>query len=147
MAYVLSWDYFMNMLGEFKVELECVSISSDSSDMGPPAVRKKNKSPEKEDTEMEIPMSPTPIYRDTSCTFSKGDNMNWCQVYQEFAWPEFPEDLPDRKIYVQFKRSKLHYAGAHHAIFPCAEIIEWIIQNTDPKKWVIQDHEGKDFEL
>lgn len=60
--------------------------------------------------------------------------MSWYQVYQEFARPEFPKDLPDRKIYVQVKRSKLHYAGVHPAIFPCAEVIKWIIQNIDPKK-------------
>ena len=82
MAFVLSWDCFMNMPGDFEAELECIYISSASSDMGPPAVRKKNKSPEIEDTEMEIPMSPPPIYGDTACTFSKRDSMSWFQVYQ-----------------------------------------------------------------
>lgn len=39
----------MNMPGDFKVELECVSISLDSSDMGPLVVWKKNKHLEIED--------------------------------------------------------------------------------------------------
>ena len=95
MEYVLSWDCFMNILGNLKAELECVSISSASSDMEPPLVHRKNKSPEIEISEGEIPISPPPIYGDTTCIFSKGESMSWYQVYQEFAKPEFLEDLPD----------------------------------------------------
>ena len=98
----------MNMPGNLEEELEWVSIYSASSDMGPPVICKKNKSLEIEITESEIPMSPPPIYGDTTCTFSKGESMSWCQVYQEFAQPEFLEDLPDRQVYVQVKRLKLH---------------------------------------
>ena len=145
MASFLSWDYFMNMTGEFKVDLECILIPSYSSDMGPLVSRNKSKSLEAEDIEMDIPMSPPPIYRDTLCTFAKGDSMRWYQVYQEFARTEFPEDLPNREIYLKVKRSKLHLAGAHPAIFPCPEMIDWIIQKTDPKKFVIRDSEGKAF--
>ena len=72
-------------------------------------------------------MSPSPTYGDTACIFNKGESMNWYQV------PEFPKDLPDRQVYVQVKRSKLHYAGAHPPIFRCAELIEWILQKVDPK--------------
>ena len=73
--------------------------------------------------------------------------MRWYQVYHEFATSEeeFPEDLPDREIYLAVKKSKLHLAGAHPAIFPCPEVIDWIIQRTDPKKYVIQDSEGRAF--
>ena len=85
MASFLSWDSFINMTGEFETDLECVPVSSDSNDMGPPVPQKKNKSLEAEDIEMDIPMSPPPIYRDTLCTFAKGDSMCWYQVYQEFA--------------------------------------------------------------
>ena len=77
MASFLSWDSFMNMTGEFEADLECIPVPSDSSDVGPPVSRKKDKSLEAEDVEMDIPMSPPPIYRDTLCTFSKGDNMRW----------------------------------------------------------------------
>ena len=85
----------MNMPGNLEVELECVSISSASSDMGPFLVCRKNKIPEIEISGYEIPMSPPPTYGDTACIFSKGESMSWYQVYQEFAKPEFPEDLPD----------------------------------------------------
>ena len=78
-------------------------------------------------------MSPPPTYGDTASIFIKGESMNWYQVYQEFAKPEFPEDLLDQQVYVQVKRSKLHYAGAHPPIFPCAEIIEWILQKVNPR--------------
>ena len=118
MTSFLSWDYFMNMTGEFEENLDCIPIPSDSSDMGPLVSRKKGKSLEAEDIEMDIPMSPPPIYRDTLCTFAKGDSMCWYQVYQEFTQQEFQEDLPDREVYIQVKRSKLHLAGAHLAIFP-----------------------------
>ena len=71
--------------------------------------------------------------------------MNWYQVYQEFTKPKFPEDLPNRQVYVQVKRSKLHYVGAHPPIFPCVELIKWILQKVDPRFRVIRDHEGKAF--
>ena len=75
----------MNMTGEFEAELECIPVPSDTSDMGPLVSRKKYKHLTVEDVEMDMPMSPPPIYRDTLCTFSKGDNMCWYQVYQAFA--------------------------------------------------------------
>ena len=48
-------------------------------------------------------------------------------------------------MYIQVKRSKLHYAGANPPIFPCADVIEWILQKVDLKIWVIRDHSGKMF--
>ena len=85
MVSFLSWESFMNMTSEFEADLECIPVLSDSSDMGPPVSRKKDKHLAVEDVEMELPMSPPPIYRDTLCTFSKGDSMRWYQVYVEFA--------------------------------------------------------------
>ena len=70
----------MNMPGNLEVELECVSISSASSDMGPPSVRRRNKSPEIKILEDELPMSPPPIYGDTAFIFSKGESMDRYQV-------------------------------------------------------------------
>ena len=90
----------MNMPGNLEAELECVSISSASRDMGPPAIRKRNKSPEIEISEEEMPPSPPPIYRDTACVFGKGDSMSWYQLYQEFTKLEFPEDLRNQQVYV-----------------------------------------------
>ena len=48
----------MNMTGEFEVDLECIPVPSDSSDMGPPISRKKDKILAVEDVEMDMPMSP-----------------------------------------------------------------------------------------
>ena len=48
----------MNMSGNLEAEIECVSISSTSSDMGPLVVRRKNKSLEVEITKVELLMSP-----------------------------------------------------------------------------------------
>ena len=81
MPSILSWDYFMNMPGNIEAELKCVSISSASSDMGPPVVRKRNKSSEVEISEGGLPPSFPPIYGDTPCVLGKGDKMTWYQVY------------------------------------------------------------------
>ena len=56
---------------------------------------------------------------------------------------EFLEDLPDREVYIKVKRSKIHYAAAHPPIFPCAEVIEWIIQRIKPEDWNILDSTNK----
>ena len=117
----------MNMIGELQADAECIPVLSDSSDMEPPVSRKKDKHVAMEDIETDIQISPPPIYRDTLCTFAKGDNMRWYHVYQEFTKTEFLEDLPDREIYSNVKRSKLHLVGAHPTIFPCPEMMDWII--------------------
>ena len=118
----LSWDSFLNLTGE---DIECIPVLSDSSDMAPPLSRRKDKRIVEEIDELVV-VSPPPIFRDTLCTFSKDDSMRWYQIYQAFAKlpEEFPEDLPDREVYLAVKRSKLHLAGAHPAIFPCPEIID-----------------------
>ena len=123
------------MTGELEADAECIPVLSDSSDMAPPVSWKQDKHVAVEDVEMDIPVSPPPIYRDTLCTFAKGDNMRWYQVYHEFAITEeeFLEDLPDREVYLKVKRSELHLAGAHPAIFPCPEMIDWIIQKGIPR--------------
>ena len=41
------------------------------------------------------------------------------------------------------KRSKIHYAASHPPIFPCVEIIEWIIQRINPEDWNILDSTNK----
>ena len=92
--------------------------------------------------EEELQFSPAPMYGDSVCTFGRGDSMTWYQIYQEFTKPDFPEDLPDRQVYIQVKWSKLHYTAAHPPIFPCAKIVEWILQRVDPENWVIWDHAG-----
>ena len=48
-------------------------------------------------------------------------------------------------MYLKVKKSKLHLAGAHPAIFPCPEILDWIIQKMDSKKFLIRDSKGKAF--
>ena len=90
----------MNMPGDIEATLECVSISSASSDMGPLVVRKRNKSPEIEISEEERLVFLPPIYGDTGCIFGKGENMSWYQIYKYFTQTEFLEDLPDRHIYI-----------------------------------------------
>ena len=75
MVSFLSWEYFVNMTGEFEANLECIPVLSDSSEMGPPVSWKKDKHFVVEYVEMDMPMSPHLIYRDTLCTFSKMDSM------------------------------------------------------------------------
>ena len=105
--------------GEFGADT--VPVLSDSSKMAPQVSRKKSRQVVEEESDTDIQTSPPPIYRDTLCTFAKGDSLRWYEVYREFAITEdeFPEDLPDREVYLKVKRSKLHLAGAHPAIFPC----------------------------
>lgn len=75
MPSVLSWDCFMNMPGNIEAKLECVSISSASSDIGPLAVRKRNKSPEIEISEEEMPPS-APLSMETPPVCS-GKGTRW----------------------------------------------------------------------
>ena len=76
----LSWDSFMNLTGELEGDAECIPVLSNSSDMAPPVSQKKDKQVVEEDIDTDMQMSPPPIYRDTLCTFAKGEIMRWYQV-------------------------------------------------------------------
>ena len=115
----LSWDSVLNATGEFRADT--VPILSDSSNMAPRVSRRRSRQVVEEESDTDIQTSPPPIYKDTLCTFAKEDSLGWYEVYRDFSITEdeFPEDLPDREVYLKVKKSKLHLAGSHPAIFPC----------------------------
>ena len=91
-----SWDSFLNATSEFGADT--IPVLSDSSNMAPPVSRKKGKKVVEEESDTDVKISRLLIYRDTLCTFTKGDSLRWYEVYHEFTIKEaeFPEDLPDR---------------------------------------------------
>ena len=114
----------MNATGEFRADT--VPVLSDSGNMAPRVSRRRSKLVVEEESDTDIQTSPPPIYRDTLCTFAKEASLRCYEVYREFAIPEeeFPEDLPDREVYLKVKKSKLHLAGSHPAIFPCPKMLD-----------------------
>ena len=55
------------------------------------------------------------------------------------------EGLDDMPLYENIRKSGIMKAAMHPEIFPCDEVIRWIIPRTDPATVIISNTEGKSF--
>jgi len=79
-----------------------------------------------------------PIYGDMTCNINKTTRLSCYNIYEEFVSPDIPETQEDFPIYLNFNRFKLNKIASHPPIFPYAEAIEWIWQNTETDSWTGQ---------
>lgn len=134
-----SWDCVFDMLGD--VELECISISSFEDEMGHPTTKIAQGISGSEAWEADANEQP-PIFTDTACNINKTTRLSWYEIYEELAERDIPETQEDFQVYINIKRSRLHKVVAHPPVFPCAEIIEWVLQCTSTDDWMIKGHDG-----
>lgn len=75
----------------------------------------------------------------------------WEEIFRNFDAYIFPDISPlsypekknyDDKVYVNNKRYKLHMIASRPPIFPCIEVIKWIINHLDIKERHIKDSLG-----
>jgi len=87
-----------------------------------------------------------PIHNDTLCTVDKGVSSHWGEIYKMFqheSYLELPKGDPNLGVYHMIKVSILHKIVSHVAIFPCVEVVSWIIHEEDVDKRIIRDKQIK----
>jgi hypothetical protein len=76
----------------------------------------------------------------------------WEYLFKEIKHEEFPEYAPhsdphmrklDDEVFVNIHKAYLHMVESRTPVFPCIEILKWIIDHIDAHKCIINDDNGQ----
>jgi hypothetical protein len=75
------------------------------------------------------------MYDDTTIFLEKGeDSLKWGDIYQMFKKQNFiidAEDQDELRIFKNIRKYGIHRVAAHIAVFPCVDVIAWILKHID----------------
>ena len=91
--------------------------------------RKKKKAPVvEEEPEVEVVTKTEYIYEDTKCISGIEPEYQWGEVYRLITRREVPDmGLEEESIYANIERSSLMKIATRPELFPCSEVIGWIL--------------------
>ena len=99
-----------------------------------------------DDLDVEVIMNVENIYEDTKPLTGTDPEFRWGQIYQMIKDHTIPgaglEDIP---IYKNIKRSAIMKASTCLEIFPCSEVIGWILPRRHVIKMILADVNGQGF--
>ena len=111
-----------------------------------PKKGKKKAQVVEDDPEVKIIMKVEIIYEDTKPMTRDDLEFKWGQVYQMIKYHTVRgaglEDIP---IYTNIKRSAIMKASTCPELFPCSEVIGWILPRIDIVKMILADVNGQGF--
>jgi hypothetical protein len=94
----------------------------------------------------------TPAFGDTKgSTRSKVALPQWGDLFNKISIEEYPEYIPhndpnarvlDDQVFPNIRRSYLHMVARRTPIFPCIEVLKWLIDHMDENKCLINDQNG-----
>ena len=95
--------------------------------------RQKKKSPVvEEDPEVEVVTKVEYTYEDTRCTTGVEPEYKWGKIYRLISHHEVPDTgFEEETIYANIERSSLMKIATRTEIFPCSEVIGWIMPRVD----------------
>ena len=86
------------------------------------------------------------IYEDTKDITGAELDFKWGQIYHMIkdhnVLDVLLEDMP---LYDNIRKSGITKVAMHLELFPCVEVIEWILPQTDPTTTIISNIEGNAF--
>ena len=110
---------------------------------------KKGKNKDKvtgEDSNMGILPRMGTIYEDMKAVTRIEPEFRWGQIYQIMKDQTVPyagfEDIP---LYVNISKSSITKVATHPKIFPCAEVIGWILPRANTSTMIISNTKGQEF--
>jgi hypothetical protein len=79
-------------------------------------------------------------YGDTDSDAQASTSYQWGDIYTMFRDDKYPPTTrqADQEVYRKRNRSEIHRVAARPAVFPCADIITWLIPNVDLEDRVIR---------
>ena len=95
--------------------------------------RQKKKAPVvKEYPDMEVVTKTEYIYEDTKCISSVELEYQWGEIYRLIMhWEVSDMGLEEEGIYANIERSSLMKIATRPELFPCSEVIGWILPRAD----------------
>jgi hypothetical protein len=94
-----------------------------------------------------------PAFGDTEAnTGTKVVLPHWGELFKKISREEFPEYIPhsdpdmrklDDEVFPNIRRSYLHMVARRTPVFPCIELLKWLIDHMDTQKCLINDDNGE----
>ena len=77
-------------------------------------------------------------YGDTSSDTGTTPILKWGEIHQMFRTDTYPSVIEsDKDVFQNIKRSGLHRVAARPTVFPCADVISWIVAKVKSKSQLI----------
>jgi hypothetical protein len=82
---------------------------------------------------------------------SKTILFHWGELFKNIIWEEYLKDIPqsdpdvrvlDDEVFQNIQWSYLHMVDRRTPVFPCVELLKWLIDHTDTLKCLINDDNG-----
>ena len=103
--------------------------------------RKKKKAPVvEEEPEVEVVTKTEYIYEDTKCISGVEPEYQWGEIYRLITRREVPDmGLEEESIYANIERSSLMKFATIPELFPCSEVIGWILPWADVTTMILEN--------
>lgn len=82
-----------------------------------------------------------PIYEDTRLFIEKDIKITWKDINNTFG-SNIEEKLEDRQVYVKIHKLGLYKLACRYPVFPCADMIHWIVSHTDSEMMILRSVRG-----
>jgi hypothetical protein len=93
-----------------------------------------------------------PAFEDTEASRGTKETLLHCrEIFKKINWEEYLEYIPhsdpdirslDDKVFSKIRLSYLHMVAIITPIFPCIEVLKWLIDNIDTHKCLINNDNG-----
>ena len=103
--------------------------------------RQKKKAPVvEEDPKVEVVTKTEYIYEDTKCISGVKPDYQWGEIYRLITHKEVPDmGLEEESIYANIDRSSLMKITTRPELFPCSEVIGWILPWADATTMIMEN--------
>ena len=93
-----------------------------------------------EEPEVEVITKTEYIYEDTKCISGVDPEYQWGEIYRLITRREFPDmGLEEEGIYANIERSSLMKIATRPELFPCFEVIGWILPRADVTTMIVEN--------
>ena len=105
--------------------------------------RQKKKAPVIEDEpEVEVVTKKEYIYKDTMCIYGVEPEYQWGEIYRLITRKEVLDmGLEEESIYANIEISSLMKIATRPELFPCSEVIGWILPRADVTTMILENVE------
>ena len=95
-----------------------------------------------EEPEVEVVTKTEYIYEDSKCISGVKIEYPWGEIYRLITRREVPDmGLEEESIYANIERSSLMKIATRPELFPCSEVISWILPREDVTTMILENVE------
>ena len=99
-----------------------------------------------EDPEVEIITKVEFIYEDTKATTGVEPDYKWGEIFRMISSQNVPDDgFKEMTIYANIERSTLMKEATRIELFPCSEVIGWILTREDVTRIILENTTKKGY--